>query len=165
MVMLLRSSFRDPHPAPYINADGYAGYNKLKDFKRCCYAYIRRYFLEAIPKGKEKDYTDPAVQGLLYCNKLFEYERAYRKKGFSYKQIYNRRLKDQKPVVEAFAAWIDKQSAPNGSRLSRALTYVGNQRPYMMTYLEDGRCNISNNLSENSICCDRSRNRKKKSEG
>ena len=29
----------------YIKVDGYAGYNKLKDFKRCCYAHIRRYFL------------------------------------------------------------------------------------------------------------------------
>ena len=144
--------FQGNAPGTYINADGYAGYNKLKDFKRCCcYAHIRRYFLEAIPKGKEKDYTAPAVQGLLYCNKLFEYERAYREKGLSYKQIYNRRLKDQKPVVEAFAAWIEKQSAPNGSRLSRALTYAGNQGPYLMTYLEDGRCSISNNLSENSI--------------
>ena len=144
--------FQGNAPGTYINADGYAGYNKLKDFKRCCcYAHIRRYFLEAIPKGKEKDYTAPAVQGLLYCNKLFEYERAYREKGLSYKQIYNRRLKDQKPVVEAFAAWIAKQSAPNGSRLSRALTYAGNQGPYLMTYLEDGRCSISNNLSENSI--------------
>ncbi len=144
--------FQGTAPGTYINADGYAGYNKLKDFKRCCcYAHIRRYFLEAIPKGKEKDYTAPAVQGLLYCNKLFEYERAYREKGLSYKQIYNRRLKDQKPVVEAFAAWIEKQSAPNGSRLSRALTYAGNQGPYLMTYLEDGRCSISNNLSENSI--------------
>ena len=126
--------FQGNAPGTYINADGYAGYNKLKDFKRCCcYAHIRRYFLEAIPKGKEKDYTAPAVQGLLYCNKLFEYERAYREKGLSYKQIYNRRLKDQKPVVEAFAAWIEKQSAPNGSRLSRALTYAGNQGPYLMT--------------------------------
>lgn len=89
--------------------------------------------------------ADPAVQGFLYCNKLFEYERTYREKGLSYKQIYNRRLKDQKSVVEAFVAWIDKQNAPNGSRLARALTYAGNQRPYMMTYLEDGRCSISNN--------------------
>ena len=76
----------------------------------CCYAHIRRYFAEAIPKGKEKDYTDPAVQGFLYCNKLFEYERSYREKGLSYKQICNRRLKDQKPVVEAFLAWIYKQT-------------------------------------------------------
>ena len=144
--------FQESAPGTYINADGYAGYNKLKGFKRCCcYAHIRRYFLEAIPKGKEKDYTDPAVQGFLYCNKLFEYERSYREKGLSYKQIYNRRLRDQKPVVEAFLVWINKQSAPNGSRLSRALTYARNQQNYMMTYLEDGHCSISNNLSENSI--------------
>ena len=59
--------------------DGYAGYNKLKQFQRCsCYAHIRRYFVEAIPKGKESDYTDPAVQGMLYCNKLFEYERFWK---------------------------------------------------------------------------------------
>lgn len=68
--------FQGAVPGTYINADRYAGYNKLKNFKRCCcYAHIRRYFLEAILEGKEKDYTDPAVHGLLYCNKLFEYER------------------------------------------------------------------------------------------
>ena len=144
--------FQESAPGTYINVDGYAGYNKLKDFKRCCcYAHIRRYFLEAIPKGKEKDYTDPAVQGFLYCNKLFEYERSYREKGLSYKQIHNRRLRDQKPVVEAFLTWINKQNAPNGSRLARALTYARNQQNYMMTYLEDKHCSISNNLSENSI--------------
>ncbi|WP_369124600.1 IS66 family transposase [Parablautia intestinalis] len=48
-------------------------------------------------------------------------------------------------------AWIGKQKASNGSRLARVLTYAENQRPYMMTYLEDDRCSISNNLSENSI--------------
>ena len=47
--------------------------------------------------------------------------------------------------------WIGKQNASNGSRLSRALIYAGNQIPYMMTYLEDGHCGISNNLSENPI--------------
>lgn len=144
--------FQGSASGTYINVDGYAGYNKLKDFKRCCcYAHIRRYFLEAIPKGKEKDYTDPAVQGFLYCNKLFEYERSYREKGLSYKQIFNRRLKDQKPVVEAFLAWLNKQNVSNGTRLARALTYARNQQDYMMTYLEDGHCSISNNLSENSI--------------
>ena len=144
--------FHDSEAGTYITADGYAGYNKLNGFKRCCcYAHIRRYFLEAVPKGKEKDFTEPAVQGLLYCNKLFEYERSYREKGLSYKQIYNRRLKDEKPVVEAFMAWLDKQAPTKGSRFARAVTYAYNQKPYMRTYLEDGRCSLSNNMSENSI--------------
>lgn len=69
----------------------------------------------------------------------------------SYIQIYNRHLKDQKPVVEAFLLWTNKQDALNGSHLSRALTYAKNQQNYMMTYLEDGHCSISNNLSENPI--------------
>lgn len=54
-------------------------------------------------------------------------------------------------MVKAFLAWINKQNAPNGSRLTRALTYAGNQQDYMMTYFEDGHCHILNNLSENSI--------------
>lgn len=83
--------------------DGYKGYNKVPEAQRCCcWAHIRRYWLRAMSKGHEKDYTHPAVQGFLYCNKLFEYERSYREKGLSIKQTYNRRLKDQKPVIEAF---------------------------------------------------------------
>ncbi|MBD5532026.1 MAG: hypothetical protein HDQ98_07495 [Lachnospiraceae bacterium] len=77
----------------------------MKELKRCCYyAHIRRYCLEVVPKGKEKDYTDTDVQGFLYCNKLFEYERSYRENGSPTKQVYNRRLRDQKPVVEDFLA-------------------------------------------------------------
>lgn len=144
--------FQNAIDGTYIIADAYSGYNKLKNFRRCCcYAHIRRYFKEAIPQGHEKDFTDPAVQGMLYCNKLFEYERSYKEKGLSYKQIYHRRQRDQKPIVEAFLAWVDKQNSTKGTRLERALTYVRNQREYMITYLEDGHCSISNNLSENSI--------------
>ena len=44
-----------------------------------------------------KDNGRPAVQGVLYCNKLFEYECTYKEKELSFKQIHNRRLKDQKP--------------------------------------------------------------------
>lgn len=141
--------FKNNPDGSYIMADGYAGYNKLKDFNRCCcYAHIRRYFIEAIPKGHEKDFTNPAVQGMLYCNKLFEYERSYREKGLSYKQIYNRRQRDQKPVVEAFLSWINNAPTTKGTRFDRAITYAKNQSSYMMTYLEDSHCSISNNMSE-----------------
>lgn len=87
----------------YLMCDGFSGYNKLKDVKRCrCYARIRRYLYEAIPSGRGNDLTHPAVQGVMYCNKLFEYERRYAEKGLSYKQRQNRGLKDEKPVIEAF---------------------------------------------------------------
>lgn len=139
-------------PGFYLMADGYQGYNKVQETNRCCcYAHIRRYLLEAIPKGQEKDYSNPAVQGVLYCNKLFEYERSYKEKGLSHKQIKNCRLKDQKPVVEGFLAWADSVNPGSNGRLKKALTYISNRRDILMTYLEDGRCSLSNNLSENAI--------------
>ncbi len=139
-------------PGFYLMADGYQGYNKINETNRCCcWAHIRRYLLEAIPKGQEKDYSNPAVQGVLYCNKLFEYERSYKEKGLSFKQIYNRRLKDQKPVIEGFLAWLKQVNPGSNDRLKKAITYIRNREAFLMTYLEDGRCSLSNNLSENSI--------------
>lgn len=124
----------------------------MKEYHRCvCWAHIRRYLLEAIPKGHEKDYANPAVQGVLYCNKLFEYERSYKEKGISYDYRQKRRLKDEKPVIEGFLSWIDKQKAERGSRFERALTYIQNRRNDLMTYLEDGHCSLCNNASEQSI--------------
>lgn len=139
-------------PGFYLMADGYQGYNKVKETKRCCcWAHIRRYLLEAIPRGQEKDYSNPAVQGVLYCNKLFEYERTYKEKGLSFKQIHNRRLKDQKPIIEGFLAWIKQVNPGSNGKLRKAVTYIKNREDFLMTYLEDGRCSLSNNLSENSI--------------
>lgn len=48
---------------------GYQGYNNLSDIKCCsCWAY----FADAIPKGKEYDYSLPTVQGVQFCPKLFD---------------------------------------------------------------------------------------------
>lgn len=136
----------------YLMADGYQGNNKVQETNRCCcWAHIRRYLLEAIPKGMDKDYTNPAVQGFLYCEKLFAFERSYREKGFSHKQIYTHRLKDEKPVIESFLAWLKQVDPGRNGKLGKAITYIRNREDFLMTYLEDGRCSFSNNLSENSI--------------
>ena len=52
----------------YLMCDGYSGYNKVPDAKRtACWAHIRRYLIDAIPKGKQPDYTQPSVQGSHVC--------------------------------------------------------------------------------------------------
>ena len=61
------------------------------------------------------------------------------------------RLEKEKPVLEAFWAWVDSQNPVRNTRLDKALTYVKNRRETSMTYLEDGRCSFTNNLSENAI--------------
>ena len=35
--------------------------------------------------------------------------------------------------------------------MDKAVTYIQNRRSYLTTYLEDGRCSFSNNLSEIAI--------------
>ena len=39
----------------------------------------------------------------------------------------------------------------SGDRLIKAINYSNGCRPFMMNYLKDGACSLSNNLSENSI--------------
>ena len=140
-------------PGLYLMVDGFQGYDKLKNVKRCaCYAHIRRYFLDAIPKGSEKDLSNPAVQGVAYCDKLFWYERIYKEQGLSHEQRQKRRMKDEKPVVDAFIKWLDQQKmSASSNKFNKALTYARNRQDILLTYLEDGRCSLSNNMSENSI--------------
>lgn len=136
----------------YLMTDGYSGYNKLKDCTRTsCWAHVRRYLIDAIPKGKEYDYTQPAVQGLAYVNKLFDMERfIHAKKGVNFDDIKKYRVEKETPVLDGFFSWLDEQSALRGSRLEKAFNYIINRKPFLTTYLEDGGCSFHNNTSERS---------------
>ena len=136
----------------YLMCDGYSGYNKVPDAKRtACWAHIRRYLTDAIPKGKALDYTQPSVQGVMYINQLFHLEEVIKKKYTSFDAIKKARLEKEKPVVEGFLSWLDQQTQVRGTRMDKAVTYIQNRRSCLITYLEDGRCSFSNNLSENAI--------------
>ena len=136
----------------YLMCDGYSGYNKVSNAKRtACWAHIRRYLTDVIPKGKQLDYTQPSVQGMMYINQLFHLEDVIKTKYSSFDAIKKARLEKEKPIVEGFLSWLDKQNPVRGSRMDKAVTYIQNRRDYLMTYLEDGRCSFSNNLSENAI--------------
>ena len=136
----------------YLMCDGYSGYNKVPDAKRtACWAHIRRYLTDAIPKGKELDYAQPSVQGIMYINQLFYLEDVIKAKYTSFDAIKKARLEKEKPIVEGFLSWLDKQPPVRGSRMDKAVMYIQNRRSYLTTYLEDGRCSFSNNLSENAI--------------
>ena len=136
----------------YLETDGCQGYNNLPDIKRCsCWAHVRRYFTDAIPKGKEYDYSLPAVQGVQFCSKLFDCERYSKAKNHTAEQRKQFRLEKEKPILEAFWNWLDQQRPNKGTRLAKAVNYAQNRKDTLMTYLEDGHCSLSNNLSENAI--------------
>ena len=135
----------------YLVCDGYQGYNRVSGVVRCgCLAHIRRKFVDAIQKkdGKAVPGT-PGFQGREFCDTLFLWERKYA--GLPPDQKKLKRLEHEKPVLEAFWAWLDKQNPESGSRLDKAVTYARNQRAFMENYLLDGRIEISNQISENSV--------------
>ena len=87
----------------YLETDGYQGYNNLPDIKRCsCWAHVRRYFTDAIPKGKEYDYSLPAVQGVQFCSKQFDCERYSKAKKNTAEQRKQFRFEKEKPILDVF---------------------------------------------------------------
>lgn len=136
----------------YLMCDGYSGYNKVPKAKRlACWAHVRRYLLDAIPNGKQYDYKLPAVQGVMYIDKLFELEKKIKSKHKTYEEIQKARLEEEKPVLTGFWSWFDNLKPVKNSKMDKATTYIENRRKYLEVYLEDGRLSFSNNLSENSI--------------
>jgi len=136
----------------YLHTDAYSGYNKVFDITRClCWTHLRRKFVDALPKDiKSPEATIPS-QGIGFCNKLFEIEKTLA--DHSVEKRKSERLKQEKPVLDAFWAWINSakgQILPK-SKLSEALNYALNHKEELMNYLKDGNCSISNNLAENSI--------------
>ena len=144
--------FLEGYGGGYLETDGYQGYNNLKNIRRCCcWAHVRRYFMDAVPKGKQDDLSVPAVQAVQYCDKLFMHERYCKEHGYTFEQRKEYRNKRSKPVIDSFFHWLEQQHPVVNTRFDQAVKYAQNRKLYLYTYLEDGRCSLSNNLSENAI--------------
>ncbi len=59
----------------------------------------------------------------------------------------NSRFVKEKPVLEAFWKWLDQQKPLKDTHLDKVVNYAQNRKDALMTYLEDGHCSLSNNLS------------------
>lgn len=136
----------------YLHTDAYAGYEKVPNITRClCWSHLRRYFVDALPKDTRSPEAPVSSQGIAYCNKLFEIEKTLEE--LSSEKRKAERLNQEKPVLDAFWAWVDstRNKILPKSKLGEALNYAHNHKKALMNYLEDGNCSISNNLAENSI--------------
>ena len=153
-----------------LQCDGYQGYNKVEDVQLiCCSAHARRKFYEALPVGKKKTIklldvnsseairepeipqTDlekyiPAEIGVAYFNKLFYLEREF--KELSPEERQKKRIEQEVPVWENFFDWLETLNPTKGSKLEKAVNYAQNHKDTLQGYLQDGRCELSNNRAE-----------------
>lgn len=133
--------------------DGYAGYHKVPDATLVgCWAHARRGFTDAlktVPANSPK--PKATTEGLNFCNQLYAIERKL--KELSPKERHEERLKQSKPVLDAFLTWlkIQERNVLPKSALGSAITYCLNQWDKLVAFLEDGRLEIDNNRSERSI--------------
>lgn len=137
----------------YLTVDGYAGYHKVPDVTLVgCWAHARRGFsdvLKSLPANSMKPVT--ATEGLNFCNQLYAIERKL--KELSPEERFKERLKQSKPILDAFLSWlkIQEQKVLPKSGLGKAITYCLNQWDKLVAVLEDGRLEIDNNRSERAI--------------
>ena len=113
---------------------------------------IRRYFIDAVPKGKQYDYSQPAVQGVQYCSRLFAIEDSINKSIPVIMKRGSSCVSRRKNLFwRLFGRGSIQQNPVRNTRMDKAVNYVLNRRDTAETYLEDGRCSFTNNLSENAI--------------
>ena len=81
--------------------------------------------------------------------KIYKIEKQLAKLSFA--ERYTKRLEQEKPLLDELFEWAKNLNAAPKSALGKALTYLENQKPYLMNYLKDGRLEIDNNRAERSI--------------
>ena len=139
----------------YLHVDGYSAYDCLPDVTLVgCWAHARRGFtdaLKALPPDRQKKPTNLAVQGLAFCNKLFEIERDLH--DASADERHAGREIRSRIVLDEFHAWLirSKEFAMPKSVTGKAIGYCLNQWPKLIGFLADGRLELDNNRAERSI--------------
>ncbi len=138
----------------YLQVDGYSGYHNIDNVTLvACWSHARRKFdesLKQLPKSAQAT-RSLAKTGLDFCNRLFAIERKL--KNVTVEERYEKRLKDSRPVLDAFLAWLNEKSSyilPK-SATGAAIAYCLNQWVKLTSYLNDGRLEIDNNRAERTI--------------
>jgi hypothetical protein len=135
----------------YIQSDGLNIYQDLpRIINAGCWQHARRPFtdlLKTLPADK-RDGADAAVAVRL-IDRLFVLEAGY--VDMTAEQRHKARLELSKPVAEEFFEWAGSREVLPKSQMGKGVSYALNQKEFLMNIFLDGRLELSNNLTENSI--------------
>ncbi len=141
------------HFSGYLQTDGYAGYNGTaarKDVTQLgCWAHARRKFDVAAKSASGPGARAQAQKALGFIRQLYAIERLIKNQSPEERKA----CRDQRsrPLLAQFRQWIDETLMLAETRdglLKTAYTYLVNQWPKLLVYLEDGRLHIDNNHAE-----------------
>ncbi len=140
--------------AGFLQADAYAGFEKLYDPNRAegiispvaCWAHVRRKLYDVF----KADNNMNAAMAVGKIKELYEIERTIDAEP---PEIRRRARKLAKLKILDFFAWADDILARTSARssLAEALRYAVKLKPQLLAYTDDGRLEIDNNLAENAL--------------
>jgi transposase len=138
----------------YLQRDGYSAYSSLVDelgeklIPVGCWAHARRKFIEA--ELAHPTHAPPFIGKL---RKLYVVEAVAREQKLDPEQRKALRDKESKPILDDLLPELEQAVAQNlpQSPLAKAAKYCLNEWTALNKYLEDGRLEIDNNLTENAI--------------
>lgn len=135
----------------YLHVDGGNVFDGSTDASLVnCNAHARRKFEPIAKSNKGKGIAKEAMR---YFKELYKIEREAKEKQLLPEQRYQLRQQKSKPILEKFNTWIDEiyPTVLPQSALGKAVNYCITYRNGLVRYLEDGRLEIDNNLTEQQI--------------
>jgi len=148
----------EQHLAGYaglMQADAYAGFNRLYDARRkggpiieaACWAHARRKFFDLARLAK----APIAIEAVQRFDALFAIEREIN--GLTPAQRVAARSERSRPLVIALETWLRQQRAKlsGQSKIGQAIAYSLTRWPALTRFLDDGRLCMSNNAAEREV--------------
>ncbi len=140
----------------YLQCDGYEVYGAIAAKSPGirligCFAHARRKFHEAHKGQGKKRKPGKAKQALDLIARLYGVEKALKELDPDARHA-QRQIK-AKPILDEIHAWLAqaRPEVPPSTLTGKALTYLHNQWPKLIGYLDDGRLEIDNNRCERAI--------------
>ena len=134
-----------------LQVDGYAGYRPLAE--RCdvelafCWSHVRRRFYELAAAGP----APIASEALERIAKLYAIESMIR--GRAAEQRHTIRQQQSRPIIDDLETWLRSklELISQKTKLAEAIRYALSRWPGLISFIDDGRIEIDNNVVERSI--------------
>lgn len=139
----------------FLVADGYAGYNVLKDNGiniQLCFAHIRRKFYDIVKTLSEDMKKDSVANEMVKrIDRLF-HEEALMKENLTPAEIgEHRQSPEYQAILNDIYDYLETINPEKGTKLEEAVNYFRNGLEDSKTFLLDGHIPISNNIAERAV--------------
>jgi transposase len=136
----------------YLHVDGDNFFDLIGEVANLvnCNAHARRKFEPVAQGAKGKGLAKEAMR---FFKELYKIEREAKNNKLTKEQRYDLRQKKSKPLIDKFKIWLDElyPTVLPKSPLGLAMSYCINRWPGLIRFLDDGRLEIDNNLTEQEI--------------